>query len=352
MDGDRLLAISSFGRAVGLPASALRHYAEAGVLEPAEVDPSSGYRYYAPAQLRHGVLVARLRAAGVPLRTVRQALSLPAERAAVLLEQLASERAEESEVRLGILRGIVADLRAAADDARSGTVRLCGPVLARALEQVLQTSRTAAPEVAGVVWALTEAGLAVAATDRYWLAHHTLTATASGGPVSAFTGVGDTGSAARALARQPFATVTVTTAGVHLRTPDDAVIAELDGGERAVPDLGLLVARQPPRRALAGFARGPLLQLLGELEPAGPTDLRIVGEVAHLGPAGTELVGWASSTAPQPLHLLVRPSLLSAAVRACVGDDVLVGVAGGGEPLVVTSPDQPHLTSLVMPMRP
>jgi len=46
-----LFRIGLFSRISQVPVSALRYYADIGLLEPAEVDPSSGYRYYTAAQL-------------------------------------------------------------------------------------------------------------------------------------------------------------------------------------------------------------------------------------------------------------------------------------------------------------
>lgn len=351
MSGDRLLTISTFGRAVGLPPSALRHYAGAGVLEPAEVDPASGYRFYAPAQLRHGLLAARLRAAGVPLGVVRQTLRVPAEQAVLLLEQLAGDLAAQSEERVRILRSVVADLRAATDG-HVAAVRVAGPVVARALEQVLLTVPTAAGDVAGVVWEVTGSGLAVAATDRYWLVRHEVPVPSSGGPVSTFTEADEAERAARTLSRQPVVEVAVTARRVHVRIPGGTMLAELGGGERAVPDLGLLIAGQPARRAWAGFPREALLRLLTDLDPDGPAHLRISGDSAWCGPADAQAEGWGSTSRTEPLQMLVRPSLLAAAVRACVGQEILVAAADPADPLVVSSPDQPQMTCLVMPMRP
>ena len=45
MTSSPLLTIGAFARAVGLTASALRHYDECGLLPPAEVDDATGYRY-------------------------------------------------------------------------------------------------------------------------------------------------------------------------------------------------------------------------------------------------------------------------------------------------------------------
>lgn len=61
------LSIGTFARLAGLSPSALRFYDDCGVLPPAEVDPVTGYRRYAPGQRERAVLLRRLRAAGLPL---------------------------------------------------------------------------------------------------------------------------------------------------------------------------------------------------------------------------------------------------------------------------------------------
>jgi len=47
---ESLLPIGRFARLTGLTVKALRHYDEVGLLEPASVDPATGYRYYAARQ--------------------------------------------------------------------------------------------------------------------------------------------------------------------------------------------------------------------------------------------------------------------------------------------------------------
>ena len=44
------LSIGDFSRATHLSIKTLRYYHEVGLLEPAVIDPDSGYRYYRPAQ--------------------------------------------------------------------------------------------------------------------------------------------------------------------------------------------------------------------------------------------------------------------------------------------------------------
>ncbi|WP_280305219.1 MerR family transcriptional regulator [Nocardia neocaledoniensis] len=72
-----LLTIGAFARSCGLSASALRFYADAGVLVPALVDESTGYRYYAPEQAATARLIRHLRAVDMPLPTVAAVLAEP-----------------------------------------------------------------------------------------------------------------------------------------------------------------------------------------------------------------------------------------------------------------------------------
>jgi DNA-binding transcriptional MerR regulator len=44
VDDDELMTIGRFARLTGLPIDTLRHYDEVGLLLPASVDASSGYR--------------------------------------------------------------------------------------------------------------------------------------------------------------------------------------------------------------------------------------------------------------------------------------------------------------------
>jgi DNA-binding transcriptional MerR regulator len=44
------VAIGDFSRMTMLSVPALRHYHDVGLLRPAEIDPDSGYRFYAPEQ--------------------------------------------------------------------------------------------------------------------------------------------------------------------------------------------------------------------------------------------------------------------------------------------------------------
>ncbi|MGF1508936.1 MAG: GyrI-like domain-containing protein [Myxococcota bacterium] len=57
---------------------ALRYYADVGLLIPAFVDESSGYRYYDAEQARPAILIGMLRGLGVPIERVRSMLNADA----------------------------------------------------------------------------------------------------------------------------------------------------------------------------------------------------------------------------------------------------------------------------------
>jgi serine/threonine protein phosphatase PrpC len=74
---DDLVTIGEFSERSGLSAKRLRTYATAGLLVPAAVDSSSGYRYYAPGQLREARAIDALRRAGVALADIATVLRDP-----------------------------------------------------------------------------------------------------------------------------------------------------------------------------------------------------------------------------------------------------------------------------------
>ncbi|NJP29401.1 MerR family transcriptional regulator [Microbispora hainanensis] len=72
---DDLLSIGRFARLARLSVKQLRHYAAMGLLEPAWIDPASGYRYYHAAQARDALVIGLLRSLDVPLPVIAEVLS-------------------------------------------------------------------------------------------------------------------------------------------------------------------------------------------------------------------------------------------------------------------------------------
>src|ERR1700740_8173 len=69
------LTIGAFSRLTHLSVKTLRYYHEVGLLEPAVVDPDSGYRYYRPGQAHSAQLVRRFRDLGLPVADVKPGLA-------------------------------------------------------------------------------------------------------------------------------------------------------------------------------------------------------------------------------------------------------------------------------------
>jgi DNA-binding transcriptional MerR regulator len=72
---DELVNIGTFALQTGLSIPMLRYYHEIGVLEPASVDPDTGYRRYSREQVARARLIARLRSVEVPVTELTRALA-------------------------------------------------------------------------------------------------------------------------------------------------------------------------------------------------------------------------------------------------------------------------------------
>lgn len=73
---DGLLRIGVFSTLSRISVRMLRHYQEHGLLEPVVVEPFSGYRYYAPAQLDEARRVVLLRDAGFSIEATARLLDV------------------------------------------------------------------------------------------------------------------------------------------------------------------------------------------------------------------------------------------------------------------------------------
>ena len=71
------LAIGDFSRATHLTVKTLRHYHETGLLEPAQIDPQTGYRRYTTEQIPVAQIIRRFRDLDMPLNEIRAVLSAP-----------------------------------------------------------------------------------------------------------------------------------------------------------------------------------------------------------------------------------------------------------------------------------
>src|SRR3984957_13501607 len=71
------LAIGDFSRATHLTVKTLRHYHETGLLQPAQIDPQTGYRRHQTDQIPGAQIIKRFRDLDMPLSEIRAVLSAP-----------------------------------------------------------------------------------------------------------------------------------------------------------------------------------------------------------------------------------------------------------------------------------
>ena len=102
------VTIGDFSRASHLTVKTLRHYHEAGLLEPSDVDPDSGYRYYSADQIPVAQVIRRLRNLRMPVAEVKAVLAAPATDAR---NRLIAAHLSRLESELARTRATVSELR-------------------------------------------------------------------------------------------------------------------------------------------------------------------------------------------------------------------------------------------------
>ncbi len=338
-----LLTIGAFARAVGLTASALRHYDECGLLVPAEVDSGTGYRYYTPELADRARLIVGMREAGVPIETMRVVLDSPADEAraalAGFLEDQSARTARAEEAVRGVLSAVDAG-----PAARPALVELPGPVLAAAIRQVRHAAESdPASELASVLIDVGGTGVDVVATNRYWMAVRELPAVAEGDGGRAVLSLPDAATLADRLdaiatAELRIADGTLTLAGQEL------------GRDTTYPAHRLVLAGLEPAVTRAVLSKA---DLLAGLDAAAYAEVDLfLGEQAWLrSPHTAEQSDVRGVVTGPSSRLRLGTALFGRALAACLGDEVQLAVTAPDRPVVVTSPYQPGFTALVMPVR-
>jgi DNA-binding transcriptional MerR regulator len=335
------MTISEFARLVGLAPSALRFYDDCGLLPPAEVDATNGYRYYDPSQADRARLLRDLREIDLPLPDVRRALDAPpAEVAELIRDHLRTLEAKSTATRDAATRLLTQLL------SRRTTAVLGGPELASAIRQVTPTAATIDDDELGlalscVLVEFTPDEVVFVATDRYRLAVRTVRPVEFGGVST------------RALV--PAVELAAVSRWV---AAGDVVRLEIDGG--------LVLVRADERRELPTIdAEYPEYQQI--LAGLAPPACRVVVDRVALRDAlaGREVVAFdidqdslrigdevrLDAIGSGAVRIGFTASLLDAALEASVGPDVLLEICEPARPVVVRSADQGTFTTLVMPVR-
>jgi DNA-binding transcriptional MerR regulator len=348
-----LLPIGSFARRCGLSRSALRFYDQCGLLRPATVDDSSGYRYYAAAQLAEALLVRRLRAAALPVGDARRYLDgTEAER-----RQILDAHTSELEQRMAEAREAVGELREELDrgtDAiTAGWCEVPAHALAHGLAQVgfAETRDPERPELAGIWIETREESLRLVATDSYRMAVRDLIPDAELGsePIRGVIAHERIGELHALLARHGVAA---------LRQRSDGTLEAALGGATmtigahsdAVPDYEQLLSSLPAghhgivgRREFADALIACAAHAAGVELRFRPDTMTLIG--------GERQIAIAAAWDGPDLAVAVDARFLTEAVEVMVGPDVIVEAFDALKPVTVRCADTGTLSVLTMPIR-
>ena len=75
-----MLSIGEFSNICKVSTKTLRYYAEIGLLEPSEVNPENGYRYYSIDQLEKMLFISRLKSYSFSLDEIKEIVEADAEK--------------------------------------------------------------------------------------------------------------------------------------------------------------------------------------------------------------------------------------------------------------------------------
>ncbi len=349
MPNSELTTIGAFARASGLTASALRFYADSGLLAPALVDPASGYRYYADEQLGRAVAIRGLREIGMPLDAIARVLDADTDTAARLVD----DHVADLQQRVHRAHERAAEIKVALGDRRTRVLAtVSGPIFATAVEQILAAtgSEPDHPVLDGVHLEISAEALTLTATDRYRLSTRTL--------VPDLPNPGDWAA-------------TIDGADLRLAVPEIRRRHRigLEAGPRSLlmrsgtapartcriltgpfPDHRLLLNSLAAARTRIVTPRETLIRIL-ESQRAQHVLLCVSSGTVTLADA----VAGAPTSVPAgvsgpDVELGFDLTTLYPAVGTAIGPDVMINIAGPAQPVVIRSADDGDLTTLAMPI--
>ncbi|AHC26688.1 MULTISPECIES: MerR family transcriptional regulator [Mycobacteriaceae] len=131
------VSIGDFAVMTSLSRKALRHYHDIGILEPAHIDPYTGYRFYDTSQVDHAHIIRRFRSLGMSIPDIKALLST---QDAIARTEIITTHLEQMEAQLQQTRDTVGALR-----------ELLSPVKPPAEVAVRQESSLAVWSVGGII---------------------------------------------------------------------------------------------------------------------------------------------------------------------------------------------------------
>ncbi|MFI0237801.1 MerR family transcriptional regulator [Streptomyces sp. NPDC016845] len=353
MPNSELMPIGVFAQRTGLTSSALRFYADSGLLPPAQVNPVTGYRYYDADQLVRATTLRRLREIAMPLATVETVLGAGADEAARLLDEHVAKVEGDAAAARRTAGVIKSALGGNVPGALIATLK--GPVLADAVEQVLTATahEPGMAVLAGLHIEASDEAIALTATDRYRLSTRTLAPTRPAEQTWTGTVDGDDLRAAVAdVRRSALVRIEAVPHGIRLRMPRREY-RHCRMLPEEYPDLRLMLASLGEVTARATLSKDLLLRALEE-HPGEHVCLHITEHGVHVrSPNDDEhpTIPLAATVTGDGLRIRFELTTLYPAVSTAIGPDVLLDLRGHDQPVTIRSADGGTLTTLAMPIK-
>lgn len=342
-----MMSIGEFARTVGLTASALRFYDDAGLLRPERVDPASGYRFYSDSQIVRATLIRHLRDIDMSLPTIaRYFAASEADAARLIDEQVAAATA-----RALAVQQTAANIKASlADSAPTELCSATGPVLAVAIDQVLVTTVNdpEVPVLGGVHLEISPEAISFSATDRYRLATRTIVPDRPiARPWSGTVDGTDFHRASSRLRRSATVSLKADSRTLSLTLADGAVLQCALLSE-PFPDYCQMIDALAP---VTNRVTADKQAIVKTLEQVATETLGLSvsdGKVSML-PDGSWL-DQSSATGPD-LTVWFELTTLYPALMHALGPDILLDLRGAEQPATIRSADDGDFTVLTMPRR-
>ncbi|MFI5676713.1 DNA polymerase III subunit beta family protein [Streptomyces cellulosae] len=345
------MPIGVFAQRSGLTSSALRFYADSGLLSPAEVDTVSGYRYYSADQVARATVLRQLREIAMPLAAVEAVLDAGADEASRLLDEHVSKvvgDAVAAQQKAAVIKSVLGNVPGLPITA------LKGPVLADAVEQVLTATarEPGMPVLAGLRIEASHEAVNLTATDRYRLSTRTLVPTEPPRQTWAGTADGDELRAAVAeIRRSSLVRLEAVPHGIWFRMADRE-----DWHCRLLPeefpDYRLMLASLGEVTTRVTISKELLLRALEE-HPGERIALHVTDHEMHVRSADDEHPGipLPATATGQALQIWFELTTLYPAVSTSIGPDVMFDLRGSDQPVTIRSADRGDLTTLAMPIK-
>ncbi|MFJ8108238.1 MerR family transcriptional regulator [Streptomyces sp. NPDC096132] len=353
MPNDELMPIGAFAQLSGLTSSALRFYADSGLLPPAEVDPVSGYRYYSSDQVARAARLRQLRELAMPLAAVEAVLDSGADEAFRLLDDHVAKVVGDA----AAVQQKAAVIKSAFGNVPGLPITVVkGPVLADAVEQVLTATahEPGMPALAGLRVEASHEAVTLTATDRYRLSTRTLVPAEPPRQTWAGTVNGDELRAAvTGIRRSPLVRLEAVPHGIWFR------VAEREDRHcrllsEEFPDHRLMLASLSEVTTRVTVSKDLLLRALEE-HPGERVALHVADHGVNVASADDEHhpgIPLLATATGQALRIWFELTTLYPAVSTAIGPDVMLDLRGHDQPVTIRSADRGDLTTLAMPIKP